>query len=298
MVCVLLYSARLEPSFWSYALVHSVYIKNWLWHSALRRTLIETLTGAPPDLSHLRVFGSKVRACKPGQPRAKVNDHVYDGVFLGFRGTSSTIVYYDVRTGTVKTPVSFLIDEAHYSSSCCSPGLPLLYKLGLPSAPSVTSLPDTATLPSKTVVLPVPYPPVPAKLFSTTLPTDVTLLPLPIAEVAPTPPAAAAAAACVLPDIVSVRDVMSISLSGDPFGPSFRETIPVHGDHPTLGFVLQCHPDRCRLRLVDCAKGTPAHCLHHWCSRLRHSFLWTLMARLLSRWLMLLQLWPLPVLRT
>ena len=81
MVCVLLYSARLEPSFWSYALVHSVYIKNWLWHSALRRTLIETLTGAPPDLSHLRVFGSKVRACKPGQPRAKVKDHVYDGVF-------------------------------------------------------------------------------------------------------------------------------------------------------------------------------------------------------------------------
>ena len=87
------------------------------------------------------------------------------------------------------------------------------------------------------------------------------------------PAAAAAASARVLPNGVSVEDVMSISMSGDPFGPSFRQEVPLLGDHPTLGFVFRHDPDRCRLQLVDCCKGTPAHRLHHWRSRLRHAYL-------------------------
>jgi hypothetical protein len=56
----LLYGSSLPATFWSYAVVHSVYIQNRLVHSRTKRTPYEALTGTKPDMRHLRVFGSRV----------------------------------------------------------------------------------------------------------------------------------------------------------------------------------------------------------------------------------------------
>ena len=236
MVRAMLYGAGLPPKFWSFALLHAAYIKNRMWHSALGHTPFEALNGSVPDLSHLRVFGSRLYARMPGQPRAKLDDHVADGIFLGFHGSSSTVRYFDLRTGAIKTGGSFVFDEAHYASSDRPPGPHLLYTLGLDSQPPPRPSDNDCVQPPH-----APLPPIAPKApHKDSLPCQK---PLPLAEFASFAPPAAAAAARVDALQPSVDAVMSIELAGDPFGPSFCHEVPLRGDHPSLGFVLSPDPD-------------------------------------------------------
>ena len=275
VVRALLYSAGLPPRFWSFALLHAVYLKNRLWHSAIAKTPFEAHTSRQPDLSHLRVFGARVRARRPGHAPAKLDDHVSDGIFLGYQGSTATIVYYDVRTGTIKTGGSFVFDEAHFDSKHRPPGPALLHHLGMPASKS----PALSSIRLKSVTLPAPYPPhssAPPKI-----PAAALHRPLPLAEFHSHLPAAAAARVStdVAPDIDAV---MSLRLSGDPFGPSFHQTVPTAGDHPTLGFELRSDPDRGRLLVANCAAGTPAHRIPRWRTQLRFAYLLAIDNRLVA----------------
>jgi hypothetical protein len=64
-----------------------------------------------------------------------------------------------------------------------------------------------------------------------------------------------------------------VTFSTDPFGPSFPETIPVSGIHPSLGLDIRHDMDRQLCQLVAMTPGTPSHQLPQWKSRLRHAFL-------------------------
>ena len=56
----LLYGSSLPAIFWSYAVVHAVYVNNCLVHSQMKRTPYEALTRTKPDMRHLLVFTSRV----------------------------------------------------------------------------------------------------------------------------------------------------------------------------------------------------------------------------------------------
>jgi hypothetical protein len=56
----LLYGSNLPAKYWSDALLHSVYLHNRLTHSATKKTPFEGYYGIKPDLSCLKVFGSRV----------------------------------------------------------------------------------------------------------------------------------------------------------------------------------------------------------------------------------------------
>lgn len=72
MVRSLSFSTGISARFWSAALVHAVYLKGKLWHSAIEKTPYETWTGFKPDHSHLRMFGALFTARKPGkQPKGR-----------------------------------------------------------------------------------------------------------------------------------------------------------------------------------------------------------------------------------
>ena len=58
MMRCLLHSAGLGPEYWSYALMHAVYINNRLPHTILNMTPYQALTGQQPNLTNLRIFGS------------------------------------------------------------------------------------------------------------------------------------------------------------------------------------------------------------------------------------------------
>jgi hypothetical protein len=61
MMRAMLYGAGLGSEFWTYAIRHAVYLKNRLPHVSLNMTTpYEALNKTKPDLSRLRVFGSRV----------------------------------------------------------------------------------------------------------------------------------------------------------------------------------------------------------------------------------------------
>lgn len=143
-VRALLYGAGLPPQYWSAALTHASYLHNRRVHSAIRMTPYEFWHGTKPDLSHLRVFGSRVMVKKTGKRDAKLDLHAFHGVFIGYTATDKNVRYIDINSGLVKSCHHAVFDEAWYTQPRRPPTAQLLYSLGLRSsgADSSTS-PDT-----------------------------------------------------------------------------------------------------------------------------------------------------------
>ena len=98
MMRSLLYGANLGPQYWSWALLHSVYLKNRLPNMSTGTTPYEAYTGIKPDINKLKVFGCPVIACLPGKRPAKLEVHAAMGIFLGFTATDHNIYYQDIAT--------------------------------------------------------------------------------------------------------------------------------------------------------------------------------------------------------
>ena len=85
----------------------------------------------PPDLSNLRVFGSRVCVKRPGPRRCKLDQSDYSGIFLGYTATDKNIIYLDTESGVVKTSHHATFDESWYLQPKRPPAAQLLYDLGL-----------------------------------------------------------------------------------------------------------------------------------------------------------------------
>jgi hypothetical protein len=99
MTWVLLYGASLPAEYWSYTLVHLVYLLNRLVHSCMKHTPYEALSGSKPDLSHLQVFGFRVCVRRTGTRCAKLDRHDFRGIFLGYTATDQNVIYMDIDSG-------------------------------------------------------------------------------------------------------------------------------------------------------------------------------------------------------
>ncbi len=56
----LLYGSGLPAKYWSAALIHAVYLHNWLVHSVMLCTPFESYYSMKPDLQYFKTFGSWV----------------------------------------------------------------------------------------------------------------------------------------------------------------------------------------------------------------------------------------------
>ncbi len=108
----LLYGSGLPAKFWSAALLHSVYLHNRLIHSETKITPFEGYFGTKPDLSHLKVFGSRVCIKRSGDRSGKLDRHDFSGIFLSFTSTDHNICYLDLDSGLVKQSHHAQFDEA------------------------------------------------------------------------------------------------------------------------------------------------------------------------------------------
>ena len=112
----LLQGAGLGSEYWSYALRHAVYLKNRLPHSALKKTSFEAMNGSKPNLSHLRVFGSKVTV-QTSERNAKLDQNNKPALFMTFTATDKNVCVVDVETGREKISRHAVFDEAHMTSA-------------------------------------------------------------------------------------------------------------------------------------------------------------------------------------
>ena len=138
MVRAGLENAGLPYKYWSDALLHANFVKNRLPHKFFdsKYTPYEKLTGKKPDLSNLRIFGSKIVTRKPGKHTPKISKHLYSGIFFRYAKTMKNIVYIDTKTRKVKTTTFAKFDEAHFSHHDKPPGAKILLELGLKEQPS------------------------------------------------------------------------------------------------------------------------------------------------------------------
>jgi len=115
MMRTLLHSTNLGPEYWSWALIHAVYLKNRLPHRALGQTPFQAYTGYKPNLKKLRLFGCPVVARLPGKRPEKLDTHAAMGIFLGYTGTDNNIYYQDHLTKCIKISTHVTFDEAGYT---------------------------------------------------------------------------------------------------------------------------------------------------------------------------------------
>ena len=90
-VRALLYGAGLPAQYWSAAITHASYLHNRRVHMVTRRTPYEMWHGRKPDLRHLRIFGSRVCVKKSGDRPAKLDNHAFHGIFIGY--TATTLIW-------------------------------------------------------------------------------------------------------------------------------------------------------------------------------------------------------------
>jgi hypothetical protein len=111
-VRVLIYGSGLPATFWSAALLHAAWLHNRRIHRSIMKTPFEAWHGIKPDLSRLRVFGSRVCVKRTGKCCSKLDRHDFTGIFLGYTATDKNIRYVDVHTRIVKTSHHAIFDEA------------------------------------------------------------------------------------------------------------------------------------------------------------------------------------------
>ena len=314
MMRSMLVGAGLPSDYWSYAIRHAVYIKNRLPHRHLQdyRTPFQEYTGRIPDLSHLRVFGSRVTVGRPQGRRYKLdNTATTTGIFLGYTASNRNVWYKDDTTGLVKSARHVIFDEAHYMSVDKPAYAAELVRVGEPkdipqptttattptSAQSTdgdqTALTGTDDKPSPSTTTTATLPTVTNGKTTTTSPTDATPASSPVIVTpstmptdGPSNPRPTGIVPAPIPydvdEIVhAVTDAsdapteapVEFVMSSNPFGPSIDIPIRVRGNNATLGLNLYLDDDTKTLKLRDMTPSTPAHRVPRWRSTLRHSIL-------------------------
>ena len=201
-----------------------------------------------PDLSHLKVFGSRVCVKRSGDRQGKLDRNDFTGIFLGFTATDHNILYLDLDSGLGKRSHHAQFDEVWYLQPTRPPAAQLLYDLGLEVDPD--DCPDNSPATSC-----VPWPPIHPyvpKGDKFQVPPQCILTPLPLREslAVQRPPAAAAARLSVPNDsfhtprivtktkahsmspsnivaeyLIGKQDMATVYMSPDPFFESFEKLI-------------------------------------------------------------------------
>ena len=129
----MLYSAGLNSKYWSYAMLHAVYVKNRTPHfrHRFKMTPYQSLTGTKPNLSHLKVWGCRVTVKQPQPRSAKLDSIAYEGIFLRYTATNKNIVYMDIETHQEKIGSNVSFDEANFIAGSTNPGAKALIQAGI-----------------------------------------------------------------------------------------------------------------------------------------------------------------------
>lgn len=110
--CMLL-DASLDNRFWGKAILTAAYLQNRIIGRNIEKTPLELFTGQKPDMSYIRVFGSKVFSLIPKQRRRKWDDKAEEGVLVGYDGNTKGYRILDPKTNKIWISRTVQIIETH-----------------------------------------------------------------------------------------------------------------------------------------------------------------------------------------
>jgi hypothetical protein len=94
----LLFQAHLPKSFWSYAVLHAIFLINRIPTVVLKdKSPYEILHNALPDLTHLKVFGSLAYATTLQANRTKLSHRGRKCIYLGHKQNVKGAILYDLN---------------------------------------------------------------------------------------------------------------------------------------------------------------------------------------------------------
>jgi len=141
----LLYNANLGPEYWSFAVLHAVYLKNRIPHCATNQVPLTAYSGKRPNAKRLRIFGCPI-VVRHVDRKAKLDLNTSAGIFLGYTATDKNVVYRDSVTGRFKTATHVVFNEAGMTLPAAerSPAAKVLQDLGYGTTPD-SALNDAST---------------------------------------------------------------------------------------------------------------------------------------------------------
>ena len=99
MATCFLHAKHLPPSLWAEAVTYASYLQNRVPHKlVVRATLFKTLHGHKPNVSHLRVFGSKAWARIPLDKRKAFQAQSSECILLGYAEDAKASKLTEVET--------------------------------------------------------------------------------------------------------------------------------------------------------------------------------------------------------
>jgi hypothetical protein len=98
----LLFQSKLPKSYWSYAILHATFIINRVTTPLLQnKSPFHLLYNSPPDLEHLKVFGSLCFASTLHCHRTKLEPRARKCIFLGYKPGMKGVVLLDLKNRAI-----------------------------------------------------------------------------------------------------------------------------------------------------------------------------------------------------
>lgn len=113
----LLYDAKLDKRFWAEASNTAVYLKNRSVVTGLEKTPYELWYGSKPDLSHIRLFGSKVMVHVPKVKRSKWDKKAIEHILVGYGEDVKGYRLYNPSKRSIITSRDVVVMEDDMSDS-------------------------------------------------------------------------------------------------------------------------------------------------------------------------------------
>jgi hypothetical protein len=107
---------KTSDRFWVEAINTTCHIINWLYlHRLLKKTPYELLTGNKPNVSYIRVFGSKSYVLLKRSKSSRFAHKVYECFMLGYDSNSCVYRVFNKDSGCVETTCDAVFDETNDS---------------------------------------------------------------------------------------------------------------------------------------------------------------------------------------
>lgn len=238
----LLYTAGLGPEFWGDALLHVVWLYNRTCHSSIEQTPYQAYTKRIPTLDHLLTFRCRLTPKKARNRTSALDPNSYSGIFLGYKGTTDNLCYWDIHAQQERHAKHLTHDELQYGANPNdrNPASQHLIEVmtGTPHTEHNTS--SMLELTNKNIIDSGPKPLI---VDTESIMEIIQGTPLPHNKTTPIPQTAAAAKVrasyhpLTREELITSLQTLDVTLN--IFEPVTSETIPLQGAHPTLGLEVE-----------------------------------------------------------